>query len=148
VGGCLVATGLPTWFPHDWDALGLQPKGVSVSSGLRNTLGRGGSKVPEPMGDVNFILGNRQVSVTKAEAQLVHDWTNEPGVALVELQSKITKAVRDAARSDEDVGEVVLTTSDDPQREQLFLNLVEMDKRKSLEDGLLRLKEAAAAPIT
>jgi hypothetical protein len=27
------------WFPHDWDALGLQPKGVPVSSALRNTLG-------------------------------------------------------------------------------------------------------------
>jgi hypothetical protein len=24
------------WFPHDWDALGLQPKGVPVSSAFRN----------------------------------------------------------------------------------------------------------------
>jgi len=34
VGGCLVATGLPMWFPHDWDALGLQPKRVPVDPGI------------------------------------------------------------------------------------------------------------------
>ena len=43
---------------NDWDALGLQPKGVPVSPAFRNTLGASGDERPR-RAEVQALAGHR-----------------------------------------------------------------------------------------
>jgi hypothetical protein len=93
------------------------------------------------LAEVTFVLGAQRVPVTDHAASLVHGWSRERTVRLVELRRAISRARRTH-------GAVVLT--DDGQREELFVILVEMERQRPdhpLEDALPELKAAASEPL-
>ncbi len=99
-----------------------------------------GSLTEQQLGDVTVIIGERRLQLTSAEASQLHDLLVERNLALLALQSELSRALQ----VDSEQPDVLL--ADEEMRQELFLCL---DAREAdLTEGLRSLRQAARTPIT
>jgi hypothetical protein len=93
------------------------------------------------MDGVTVILGERKLQLTSAEASQLHDLLVERNLALLALQSELSRALQ----VDSEQPDVLL--ADEEMRQELFLCLDANETELRLTDGLRSLRQAARAPI-
>ena len=87
-----------------------------------------------------MILGERRFKLTAAEARQLHDLLVERNLALLALQSELSRALQpDSEQPDVLAGEEM--------RQGLLLCLDASDAELQLTDGLRNLRQAARVPI-
>ena len=87
-----------------------------------------------------MILGERRLPLTKAEARELHDLLVERNLALLALQSELSRALQ------ADSGQVDVL-ADEESRKELLLCLDAGDLELRLTDGLRSLRQAARVPL-
>jgi aspartate/methionine/tyrosine aminotransferase len=92
------------------------------------------------LGDVTVILGERRLRLTMAEAKQLHDELVEHNLAVLALQSELSRAIH------ADVGEHEIP-ADDEIRQELLLCLEAIEDELVLTEGLRSLRQAARVPI-
>jgi hypothetical protein len=90
--------------------------------------------------DVTVILGERRLELTKAETKELHDQLVERNLAVLALQSELSRAI-EASKQHE-------ISANDEMRQELLLCLDAIEERLRLTDGLRQLRQAARVPIT
>jgi hypothetical protein len=90
--------------------------------------------------DVTLILGERRFELTAAEARQLHDLLVERNLALLALQSELSRALQ----PDSDQPDVL---ADEEMRQGLLLCLDSSEAELRLTEGLRSLRQAARVPI-
>jgi hypothetical protein len=88
-----------------------------------------------------MVLGERKLPLTRAEANELHDLLVERSLALLALQSELTRALQ----SDSGQPDVL---ANEEMRQELLLCLDASDAELQLTDGLRNLRQAARVPIS
>jgi hypothetical protein len=88
-----------------------------------------------------MILGERELPLTWAEANELHDLLVERNLALLALQSELTRALQ------ADSGQPNVL-ADEEMRQELLLCLDAADAELQLAEGLRSLRQAARVPIS
>ncbi len=89
-----------------------------------------------------MTLGARKLPLTRAEANELHDLLVERNLALMALQSELTRALQADSQQPEDV------LADEQMRQELLLCLDAADAELPLAEGLRSLRQAARVPIS
>jgi hypothetical protein len=89
-----------------------------------------------------MTLGARKLPLTRAEAKELHDLLVERNLALLALQSELTRALQADSQQPEDV------LADEEMRQELLLCLDAADAELQLAEGLRSLRQAARVPIS
>jgi hypothetical protein len=92
------------------------------------------------LGDVTVILGERRLQLTTAEAKQLHDELVERNLAVLALQSELSRAIQ----ADVEPQEI---PEDDEIRQELLLCLEAIEDKFVLTERLLSLRQAARVPI-
>ena len=98
------------------------------------------ASIASTLADVTVILGERRLRLTMAEAKQLHDELVERNLAVLALQSELSRAI------EADVGEHEIP-ADDEIRQELLLCLEAIEDELVLTEGLLSLRQAARVPI-
>jgi hypothetical protein len=93
------------------------------------------------LGDVTMILGERRLQLTRAEATELHDLVVERNLALLALQSELSRVLQDDAEQPD-------VLADEEMRQELLLCLDASEVELRLTDGLRTLRQAARVPIS
>jgi hypothetical protein len=101
-----------------------------------------GSLTEPQLSDVTVIIGERRLQLTSGEASRLHDLLVERSLALLALQSELSRALQ----VDSEQPDVLL--ADEEMRQELFLCLDASEAELPLTEGLRNLRQAARAPIT
>jgi hypothetical protein len=91
--------------------------------------------------DVTVILGERRLQLTTAEATELHDQLVEHNLAVLALQSDLSRAIE----ASEGRHEIPL---DEEMRQELLVCLDALGDPFLLTEGLRELRQIARAPIT
>ena len=111
-----------------------------ASGGVANNTARA-RIATSTLGDVTVILGERRLQLTSVEAQQLHDQLVERNLAVLALQSDLSRAIQ------ADVGQHEIP-ADDEIRQELLLCLDAIEDEVRLTEGLQNLRQAARVPIT
>ena len=87
-----------------------------------------------------MILGERTLSLTRAEANELHDMLVERNLALLALQSELARALQTDAGTPN-------VLADERMRQELLLCLDAADAELQLAEGLRSLRQAARVPL-
>lgn len=101
-----------------------------------------GSLIEPQLGDVTVMIGGRRLQLTSSEASQLHDMLVERSLALLALQSELSRALQ----VDSEQPDVLL--ADEEMRKELLLCLDASEVELRLTEGLRSLRQAARAPIT
>jgi hypothetical protein len=88
-----------------------------------------------------LVLGERRLPLTEAEASELHDLLVERNLALLALQSELSRALQtDSGQPD--------VLADEEMRKELLLCLDANELELRLTDGLRSLRQAARVPLS
>jgi len=90
---------------------------------------------------ITMILGERQLPLTPAEANELHDMLVERNLALLALQSELARALQTASGTPN-------VLADEQMRQELLLCLDAADAELQLAEGLRSLRQAARVPLS
>ena len=88
-----------------------------------------------------MILGERKLLLTQAEATELHDLLVERNLALLALQSELTRALQTNTEQPN-------VLADEQMRQELLLCLDAADTELQLAEGLRSLRQAARVPLS